>query len=49
MRTFLLFLLYCLVVTPLGLLARIVNDPMARRRHSGTKTYFNPPTPPQAR
>ncbi|MEV0225212.1 hypothetical protein [Streptomyces sp. NPDC050704] len=49
MRTFLLFLVYCLVVTPVGLLSRVAGDPMARRRHSGNKTYWTPPTPSQAR
>ncbi|MCF3137338.1 hypothetical protein [Streptomyces olivochromogenes] len=49
MRTFLLFLVYCLVVTPIGLLGRVVKDPMARRRTRGAKTYWTPPTPAQAR
>ncbi|BCM70473.1 MULTISPECIES: hypothetical protein [Streptomyces] len=49
MRTFLLFLVYCLVVTPAGLVSRIVKDPMARRRPAGTETYWTAPTPAQAR
>lgn len=49
MRTFLLFLVYCLVVTPIGLLSRVVKDPMARSRPSGTKTYWTAPPPSQAR
>ncbi|MGC9442941.1 hypothetical protein [Streptomyces sp. WG5] len=49
MRTFLLFLVYCLVVTPVGLLGRVVKDPLARSRPSGTTTYWIPSAPSQAR
>lgn len=49
MRTFLLFLVYILVMTPAGLVSRVVKDPMARRRPAGTKTYWTRPTPSQAR
>ncbi|MEU6658091.1 hypothetical protein [Streptomyces sp. NPDC046821] len=49
MRTFLLFLVYALVVTPVGLLSRVVKDPLARRQPAGTKTYWTPPTPSHGR
>ncbi|GGV27363.1 hypothetical protein GCM10010260_79790 [Streptomyces filipinensis] len=49
MRTFLLFLVYCFVVTPVGLVSRVVKDPMTRRRPARTTTYWTAPTPTQAR
>lgn len=49
MRTFLLLLVYALIVTPLGLLSRVVNDPMARRRPRGTDSYWIPSDPTPAR
>ncbi|WP_202610652.1 hypothetical protein [Herbidospora solisilvae] len=42
MRTFLLFLLYHLVVTPAGLIARVVRDPLSRRADADTTTYWVP-------
>ncbi|MFJ8648554.1 hypothetical protein ACIRNI_20845 [Streptomyces sp. NPDC093546] len=49
MRSFLLLLVYYLVVTPFGLLSRLVNDPLARRWERRADTYWNPPTPSPAR
>ncbi|QNP68696.1 hypothetical protein IAG44_03945 [Streptomyces roseirectus] len=48
MRTFLLLLLYCLVVTPVGLVSRLVADPMTRRTDRGD-TYWIPSDPSPAR
>ncbi|WP_169807284.1 hypothetical protein [Herbidospora cretacea] len=42
MRTFLLFLLYHLVVTPAGLLTRLVRDPLSRRADADATTYWIP-------
>ncbi|MEV0603127.1 hypothetical protein AB0I82_28080 [Streptomyces sp. NPDC050315] len=42
MRTVLLLLAYCLIVTPLGLLSRVVKDPLARRWDRGAPTYWIP-------
>ncbi|GLU49804.1 hypothetical protein [Nocardiopsis ansamitocini] len=40
MRTFLLFLSYYLVVTPVGLLSRLVRDPLSRRANPNATTYW---------
>ncbi|MEV7808305.1 hypothetical protein AB0O28_35685 [Microbispora sp. NPDC088329] len=42
MRALLLFLFYYLVVTPAGLLARLVRDPLSRRRNPDAATYWIP-------
>ncbi|MFE9173235.1 hypothetical protein ACFYNZ_27860 [Streptomyces kebangsaanensis] len=49
MRTFLLLIAYYLIVTPIGLLGRLVNDPMARRRSRRTDTYWIPSVPSPTR
>ncbi|MEU0157660.1 hypothetical protein ABZ154_02135 [Streptomyces sp. NPDC006261] len=49
MRTFLLLIAYYLVVTPIGLLSRLVDDPLARRWNRRTATYWNAPAPSPAR
>ncbi|MET9095299.1 hypothetical protein ACFYX8_32425 [Streptomyces cyaneofuscatus] len=49
MRTFLLLIAYYLVVTPLGLLSRLVNDPLARRWNRRADTYWNATAPSTAR
>ncbi|WP_155070816.1 hypothetical protein [Streptomyces taklimakanensis] len=48
MRTVLLAIVYYLVVTPVGLLARVVRDPLARGWDRGARTYWVTPTPPAA-
>lgn len=40
MRTLSLFLIYALVVTPAGLLGRLVRDPLARRPDAAAATYW---------
>jgi hypothetical protein len=40
MRNVLLFLLYFLVVTPAGLIARIGRDPLSREWDRAAKTYW---------
>ncbi|WP_204840879.1 hypothetical protein [Saccharothrix algeriensis] len=42
MRTLLLGALYFLVVTPIGLVARLVRDPMARRWDENAQSYWIP-------
>lgn len=42
MRTLLLFLFYYLVVTPVGVLSRLVRDPMSRRSDPSATTYWIP-------
>ncbi|MBN0049115.1 hypothetical protein JS756_34555 [Streptomyces actuosus] len=49
MRTFLLLIAYCLIVTPIGLLSRLVGDPMTRRWNRRTDTYWIPSVPSPAR
>ncbi|MER6195238.1 hypothetical protein [Streptomyces cyaneofuscatus] len=49
MRTFLLLIAYYLVVTPLGLLSRLVNDPLTRRWNGRADTYWNATAPSTAR
>ncbi|MEU1325594.1 hypothetical protein [Streptomyces microflavus] len=49
MRTFLLLIAYYLVVTPIGLLSRRFDDPLARRWNRRAVTYWNAPTPSPAR
>ncbi|MDX3372995.1 MULTISPECIES: hypothetical protein [Streptomyces] len=49
MRTLLLLIAYYLVVTPLGLLSRLVNDPLARRWSRRADTYWNATAPSTAR
>lgn len=44
MRNVLLFLLYFLVVTPAGLLARIGRDPLSREWDRSASTYWIPST-----
>ncbi|GGO05652.1 hypothetical protein GCM10010116_11090 [Microbispora rosea subsp. aerata] len=46
MRALLLFLLYYLVVTPAGLVARLVRDPLARRKDPDAATYWIPSEKP---
>ncbi|MFD9816153.1 hypothetical protein [Streptomyces sp. NPDC059080] len=43
MRKPLLLLAYALLVTPAGLLLRLVHDPMARRRRPGADSYWTHP------
>ncbi|RBL81301.1 hypothetical protein DDE05_45440 [Streptomyces cavourensis] len=45
LRTLLLLLAYYLVVTPAGLLSRLVDDPLARRWNRRADTYWNAPPP----
>lgn len=40
MRRVLLFLTYFLLVTPLGLVARLGPDPLHRRRRAGAVSYW---------
>jgi hypothetical protein len=40
MRTLLLLLAYYLVVTPVGLVGRLVRDPMSRRWDKGAQSYW---------
>ncbi|MEE1754120.1 hypothetical protein [Streptomyces sp. SP18CS02] len=40
MRTFLLLIVYYVFVTPVGLLSRILNDPLARRWDRSADTYW---------
>ncbi|MER7852980.1 hypothetical protein ACWEJZ_23505 [Streptomyces bacillaris] len=49
LRTLLLLLAYYLVVTPVGLLSRLVDDPLARRWNRRADTYWNAPPPSPAR
>ncbi|MGW1835368.1 hypothetical protein [Streptomyces sp. BBFR2] len=43
MRKLLLLLVYALLVTPAGLVLRIVHDPLARRRRPGAASYWTSP------
>ncbi|MEU9117765.1 hypothetical protein AB0D04_40065 [Streptomyces sp. NPDC048483] len=47
MRTALLAFLYVFVVTPIGLLRRLVRDPLTRRWDPRARTYWTP-SPPRA-
>lgn len=47
-RTVLLAVVYYLVVTPIGLLSRVVRDPLARGWHRKAESYWSAPTPPLA-
>ncbi|URN12250.1 hypothetical protein LUW77_12865 [Streptomyces radiopugnans] len=49
MRTFLLLILYYLLVTPVALLGLLVKDPLARRWNRSTDTYWIPSAPPPVR
>ncbi|MER5768951.1 hypothetical protein [Streptomyces sp. NPDC001985] len=49
MRTLLLLILYYLVVTPAGLLSRLVRDPLTRRWNRSAETYWTVSTPSPAR
>jgi hypothetical protein len=40
MRTLLLFLLYYLIVTPLGKLSRLVRDPLKRDWNERAESYW---------
>lgn len=40
MRRFLLFLIYGLVFTPVGIAMRIFRDPLRRRLERGAETYW---------
>ncbi|MEV7007428.1 hypothetical protein [Streptosporangium sp. NPDC051022] len=40
MRTLLLLAFYCLVITPAGLLGRLLRDPLARRWDTNAATYW---------
>ncbi|AJT63820.1 hypothetical protein [Streptomyces chattanoogensis] len=42
MRTALLAFLYAFVVTPIGLLRRLVRDPLSRRWDPRAHTYWTP-------
>ena len=42
MRTLLLFILYYLVVTPIGIVSRLVRDPMTRSWNGRADTYWVP-------
>ncbi|MDQ1741140.1 MAG: hypothetical protein QOE53_2792 [Pseudonocardiales bacterium] len=44
MRTLLLFLLYYLIVTPIGALSRLVRDPLKREWNQRADTYWISPT-----
>jgi hypothetical protein len=44
MRDILLFLLYFLVVTPAGLIARVGRDPLSREWDRAAETYWIPVT-----
>lgn len=39
-----LFIIYSLVVTPIGLVSRLIHDPLSRRRNQRAKTYWIMPT-----
>lgn len=41
MRTFLLLLVYYLLITPVGLLCRVTKDPLARRWKRNADTYWH--------
>lgn len=43
MRTLLLFLLYYLIVTPIGKLVRLVRDPLTRTWDERADTYWITP------
>jgi hypothetical protein len=43
MRNFLLFIVYFLVATPLGLASRLIHDPLSRRRNRRAVTYWTVP------
>jgi hypothetical protein len=40
MRNLLLFIVYYLFVTPIGLLSRVVGDPLTRRWNRNADTYW---------
>jgi hypothetical protein len=40
-RTFALFAVYVLVVTPIGLVLRVIHDPLHRRRDRAAATYWD--------
>lgn len=40
MAPFLLFIIYLLVATPLGLASRLIHDPLSRRRNRRATTYW---------
>lgn len=40
MRAVLLFLFYCLVITPFGALGRLVRDPLSRRADPSVTSYW---------
>ncbi|WP_197287611.1 hypothetical protein [Streptomyces apocyni] len=45
MRAVLLAIVYYLVVTPIGLLARVTSDPLTRRWDPKAESYWVTPTP----
>ena len=45
MRTVLLAIVYYLIITPIGLLARAVRDPLARGMDPKATSYWTAPTP----
>ncbi|MFJ4343420.1 hypothetical protein [Streptomyces sp. NPDC088915] len=45
MRTVLLAIVYYLIVTPVGLLARVVRDPLTRGTDPKATTYWAAPIP----
>lgn len=46
MRRLLLFVTYYLLVTPIGLLTRVVRDPLSRRRNPRSPSYWVYVVPP---
>ncbi|MET9432227.1 MULTISPECIES: hypothetical protein [unclassified Streptomyces] len=45
MRTVLLAIVYYLVITPIGLIAKAVRDPLARSVDPKATSYWTAPTP----
>ncbi|NLU67794.1 hypothetical protein [Streptomyces sp. HNM0574] len=45
MRTALLAVVYAVVVTPVGLVSRLVRDPLARKWDRNAGTYWVPSSP----
>jgi hypothetical protein len=39
-----LFIIYFVIATPVGLVSRLVHDPLSRRRKRGATTYWSPST-----
>jgi hypothetical protein len=41
---FMLFIIYFMVATPLGLVSRLIHDPLSRRRNPRATTYWTTST-----